>query len=156
MEPQEIFDRVATHLFTQGHRATMFDDSICAYRASNGDKCAIGVLIPDDVYEPAMEFRRVTTLINLGFPLPVFMARNVPLLTALQEVHDDVRSWRSTGAMKMNLEIVARRYDLDAGILTYLKFAWEGQPCKSEEVEWESTNTVSAAKPLSRHLCDIS
>ena len=54
MNKQEVFDKVAKHLLTQKIKCV---DSTgrCVYRGINGLKCAIGCLIPDDVYEPSME-----------------------------------------------------------------------------------------------------
>ena len=53
MTKQEIFDRVARHLLTQKKHA-MIDDT-CAYRTPDGLKCAIGCLIPDELYTPKIE-----------------------------------------------------------------------------------------------------
>jgi hypothetical protein len=146
METQEIFDKAATHLFTQGHRSII--GSACAYRAPNGDECAVGVFIPNGAYVPIMEFKRAAELIRVfGFALPSFMARNVPLLTALQEVHDDLKSWRSSAEMRMNLKLVAERFALDDGILAYLKFSRE----KADGAEWDRT----VVEPQNRQLCDV-
>ena len=59
---QQVFDRVAKHLLTQNKKSghwvcgtgfgRIFD---CLYRGPNGLKCAIGVLIPDEKYEPEFE-----------------------------------------------------------------------------------------------------
>jgi hypothetical protein len=51
---QEIFDTVAKHLLAQGERA-ITENGACAYRGVEGRKCAIGCLIPDEVYDPNME-----------------------------------------------------------------------------------------------------
>lgn len=54
MDKQAIFDRVVTHLLTQKRRSVTITGGVrtCMYRAPNGDMCAIGCLIPDDVYTP--------------------------------------------------------------------------------------------------------
>lgn len=46
LSTQEIFDKAAAHLLKQGCQAK-FDDGFCAYLTSNGNKCAIGALLPD-------------------------------------------------------------------------------------------------------------
>ena len=48
---QEVFDVVAKHLLTQNAKS-MDDpwDEMCAYRGENGRRCAVGALIPDDLY----------------------------------------------------------------------------------------------------------
>ena len=51
MFAQEIFDTVVEHLRRQGHRAYK-EEYGCLYRLENGDKCAVGCLIPDHLYDP--------------------------------------------------------------------------------------------------------
>lgn len=53
MTDQELFDRVAEHLLTQGKQAKQ--GTTCVYRAPDGSKCAIGCLIPDEKYIPEFE-----------------------------------------------------------------------------------------------------
>ncbi len=59
MNRQEIFDRVATHLLTQGGKSWLVRYSSgggeCAYRGEKGLKCAAGILIPDELYTADME-----------------------------------------------------------------------------------------------------
>lgn len=65
MTNQEIFDTVAVHLLTQNKRATKANCSTtCQYRTSEGLKCAVGCLIPDEKYTPEMEPYGVYTLIE--------------------------------------------------------------------------------------------
>ena len=47
---QELFDKIATHLLTQGARS---ENSLgkCLYRGEFGRKCAVGCLISDEEYE---------------------------------------------------------------------------------------------------------
>lgn len=54
MNNQEAFDLMVNHLITQG-RAAADDNGECLYRGPEGTKCAVGILIPDDKYTPAME-----------------------------------------------------------------------------------------------------
>ncbi len=71
---QQVFDIVAKHLLTQMKRSerpgnyvgSNQDDEVpfCAYRASDGSKCAIGCLIPDDIYNPDWEGHCVGTLLS--------------------------------------------------------------------------------------------
>ena len=90
--PQEIYDRVAQHLITQGQRAAY--GVSCIYHASNGDKCAIGVLISDEAYLPEMEGLTAYSLIRRhGKGLPSWFQANIDLLEDLQEVHDHKSSW---------------------------------------------------------------
>jgi hypothetical protein len=50
---QELFNISATHLLKQGQRA--FARGGCCYRTPAGLKCAIGAVIPDDLYDPFIE-----------------------------------------------------------------------------------------------------
>jgi hypothetical protein len=54
---QETFDFVITHLRKQGKRATQGGGKECAYRGDDGTSCAIGCLIPDNIYDPEIEGR---------------------------------------------------------------------------------------------------
>jgi len=51
---QAIFDKVAKHLLKTRAKAKSADGS-CAYRGVDGAMCAIGCLIPDSTYDPAIE-----------------------------------------------------------------------------------------------------
>lgn len=55
MTDQEVFDIVAEHLLRQGEVALDSETGSCAYRGSDGRKCAIGVLIPDGSYKQELE-----------------------------------------------------------------------------------------------------
>ena len=60
---QEIYDKVMTHLFTQGAKSRVplkwigerTETNVCAYRGEGGLKCAAGVLIDDEHYSPSLE-----------------------------------------------------------------------------------------------------
>lgn len=134
MTPQEIFDTVARHLFTQGERAGIVleddptdDDKYankgfsCRYRAPGGAKCAVGVLIPDEVYSFNMEERGVNDVYYaFAAVLPLWMGENLKLLASLQSVHDDFCYWQSTGSLRAALANVADFYNLNASVLDNL------------------------------------
>lgn len=104
MTEQEIFDTVLAHLREQ-RRAALGDDGECQYRGLGGTACAVGCLIPDELYDPLIEGLSVATIIEAVVPeylqyqaqelLPVFAriknhigAEHLPLLNELQEAHD--------------------------------------------------------------------
>jgi hypothetical protein len=131
MTPQEIFDTVARHLFTQGERAgIVLDDEAdrgegfsCRYRGPCGTACAVGKLIPDDAYDPGMEGCGVTQLMdNFGPDLPQWMVGNYELLDRLQMVHDQDAHWISDERMRFELSMAAQSYGLDGSILPGLSF----------------------------------
>ena len=134
MTPQEIYDTVAKHLFTQGKRSGVLwptGDFRCKYRGPDGTKCAVGVLIPDEVYDPDMEGHSIVGLFDPdatekgGFELPAWMKENLKLLVALQGAHDFSRYWHSSPQMNARLKQVAQDHGLSAAVLNGLKFEWE-------------------------------
>lgn len=94
MNKQEVFDKIATHLLTQKRQA--FDEKTngCVYRAPNGDKCAIGCLIPDEFYFSAFEQLFVEDLAT-AYPslLSSIGLGEIPVtfLEDLQCIHDNGR-----------------------------------------------------------------
>lgn len=128
MDAQEIFNTVARHLFKQGERAVKRGDVVCKYRAGNL-KCAVGALIPDELYDPDMdkEFGEdgtgVRSLVNrFGNVLPSWFDEHWRLLESLQLVHDRLDNWNTTDDMRQDLKEVAMSYGLDDHILDYLAF----------------------------------
>ena len=130
MTPQEIFDTVAKHLFTQGCRSAELDEdphSACLYRGPEGRMCAVGVLIPDELYNTDMEFQNAAYLVGkVGSPFPEWMKANENLLHSLQISHDRPHHWLNSEAMRERLRVVAGHYDLSSAVLNGLSFAWEG------------------------------
>jgi len=62
MQMQELFDKMVEGLNKQkaiSTRPATWDEDVlmCAYRAENGNRCAVGMLIPDDLYVPELEGR---------------------------------------------------------------------------------------------------
>lgn len=91
MTNQEIFDIVARHLLKQGAKSE--DTETCLYRGPNGLKCAVGVLIPDAYYLPAMEGRGVDTFMDRfheAGKASGITHESLPLLRKLQACHDEV------------------------------------------------------------------
>lgn len=99
MIAQEIFDTVVRHLAQQGHKALRRGvvDNACAYRAPDGSKCAVGCLIPDDLYRFDFEGENAWVVAReLEHELPWLKAHG-DLLGFLQSVHDNwpVEDWPS-------------------------------------------------------------
>lgn len=100
MTNQEAFEAVYKHLLTQMERSsvpnqTCIGSESCKYRGPRGLKCAIGCLIPDELYDPSIEGVSADDLSDRGFR-PLFSGVNTALLQRLQDVHDDNEpgSWR--------------------------------------------------------------
>jgi len=119
MTMQEIFTKVAKHLLGQNEKAEV--PAGCRYRMKIGKRtlrCAIGCLIPDEIYDRKMEGAGIGTL--LAFPGMEELFGIGPggkndqkkmhvFLYDLQEVHDEapISQW------KKELERQADHYDLE-------------------------------------------
>jgi hypothetical protein len=119
---QDIFDTVALHLITQGRRA--IDGHHCRYRAANGDRCAIGALISDEAYNPAMEGAAVRGICR---DLPVALQAHMGLLINLQDLHDDMKLCEygsltvfNRPLLKAALATVADVHNLSARVLAFV------------------------------------
>lgn len=126
-----IFNTVANHLVRQNRQSLRKTDELnkCAYRSDDGTncKCAMGVLIPDDKYDPIFEgyslHSRINRLAGYGDltnvcePVLVlatifkdlnYSNDNMRLVLELQFIHDNVpvKEWNS------HLEEFAKSYNI--------------------------------------------
>lgn len=119
---QQIFDKVTAHLLKQNRKAELSDihnnDNICVYLASNGDKCAIGALLPDghaaqisgkSVYYICNDFSDIHELL-IGNTRDF---RRINFLTSLQRLHDEYppSEWYNL------LKFIALDYSLSYAVL---------------------------------------
>lgn len=91
---QELFDAVITHLASQKCQCVNTEGS-CVYRGPEGRKCAIGALLSDDYYYPALDssvggvrvskLPDITIVRGIGFNTE---ASDRSFLDRLQESHD--------------------------------------------------------------------
>lgn len=93
MNKQEVFNKVVTHLRTQGVPAKRGCGD-CAYRSADGLMCAVGCLIPANMYDSNMEGQLVAELID-NFPevaeaLEIEDIEDEGFLRQLQFLHDQV------------------------------------------------------------------
>jgi hypothetical protein len=118
MTNQEIFDTVALHLIKQGKQSIDAAKGMCLYRGPNGLKCAVGCLIPDEVYDPSMEDECIKALINRYDALD-FLEFNTLLLLELQIAHDkeppEDQTWMD--AVILRLRKIAEYFKLSAKVL---------------------------------------
>lgn len=131
MNRQELFNKAATHLLKQNKQALADEpDPGCQYRASNGLTCAIGCLIPDELYDPLIENNTVIYLFgadvapNDKHRLPDNIVKkfkdyfnpshsDILFLTKLQELHDYAEPY----AWSENLRKFANTYNLNTDCL---------------------------------------
>lgn len=104
-----LFKKVRNHLLKQNCRAGDGEDSNL-YRAPDGSRCAIGCLIADSAYFPALENLPVTdTAVLTALYLSGVDAKyHLKLLKELQRVHDKVpvKNWRGA------LSSVAKKFQI--------------------------------------------
>lgn len=67
MNNQQAFNIMVQHLIKQGKPAYDPKTMSCFYRGPEGTMCAVGPLIPDDVYRPDMENVAVYQLREFSF-----------------------------------------------------------------------------------------
>lgn len=119
MTPYEIYQKVREHLLTQNRPAKY--GSSCKYLAENGLKCAVGCLIPAELYDPKIEGETVgEAFLYLGRTNSRYQLfkeileksvgelteEKIKLLDELQRLHDIVNpvSW------ERRLDELAKRY----------------------------------------------
>lgn len=86
---QEVFNIIVAHLFKQNRRAQNADGDGCAYR--DGElRCAVGVLIPDDLYSPNLEGNDAQHIIKYFLKSGIAdWVEHEELLGVLQKIHDN-------------------------------------------------------------------
>lgn len=121
---QEAFDKVVEHLVKQGEpslhgKVGPYDQTICAYKSSEGLMCAVGCLLPstwrvkeyEDWSELAKRNTRYRKLANLDFLSDLQLAHDSPSRSARED-------WRKNWyAYMLN---IATKYKLDASKLKKL------------------------------------
>jgi hypothetical protein len=120
MTHEEIFDTVARHLLAQKKRSMgpNGQNQKCLYRGPDGLKCAIGCLIPDELYHKCFEGESIGRILNDDssqvFPLSrkelrsMFAGVSTSFLNDLQELHDYVPS----DSWSIKLRSLAARWHL--------------------------------------------
>jgi hypothetical protein len=107
---QTAFDTVVAHLRLQKKRSAKPGTNVCMYRGPDGTKCAVGVLIPDDQFDPAKESQHVS---DLHSTIPALQGIDLDFLCELQRVHDSAVNWDESGFTAWDLlEQTAAQYDL--------------------------------------------
>lgn len=117
---QEAFDKAAHHLLTQMERAAN-SDHVCYYRTEDQTKaCAIGGLIPDNLYDPEIDNNHTDASVGLEDLLAnysqiagLFIHCDEDFLADLQGLHDayEPHEWNQ------RLYDLAQEWDLNDNIL---------------------------------------
>lgn len=85
MIEQEAFDKVWKYFLIEKHNYS-FDGDSCYFRSPGGEKCAVGVLIPDEEYNYNFEIRGLDRVIG---DCPSLAGLEFDFLNNLQDCHDD-------------------------------------------------------------------
>lgn len=93
MTNQEIFNKIWQHFVVEKNPRSM-RENLCVYRGFGGAKCAVGILIPDELYDPRFEKQSWGTLCRES-TLPEFRKLqeflgeiNEGFLEDMQAIHD--------------------------------------------------------------------
>ncbi len=110
-----MFDIVWAHFKANGFKPSV-DGNACVYRAPDGNKCAVGALIPDEKYRPGFETWPIATSED-DYTARVAIANatgaapaDLPFLRAMQRAHDeraDLQARLSYFAVRHNLKVPA-------------------------------------------------
>lgn len=87
MTAQELFNQAYLGVLAQDGPSRLPSSSMCAYRGPEGRKCALGLIITDEEYSPAMEGWGAYRLDDRGL-LPERLRPHLPLLARMQDAHD--------------------------------------------------------------------
>ena len=68
----------------------------CLYRGPNGRKCAVGMFIPDKLYQLRFEDVSAQSVLCDEVKLEKLMPLNIDGMTALQNVHDNYRGHKAS------------------------------------------------------------
>jgi hypothetical protein len=124
MNTQEIFNFVVKHLIEQG-RPSVDGRGNCVYRSPEGSMCAVGCLIPDEIYDESMESQSIYDLVTIqNRNFPDYIADQISILDRLQTCHDFASiEYDATDKTKYlqrlsnRLQIIAESFNLDPSII---------------------------------------
>lgn len=124
MKNQEVFNLVWDHFIVKKNGPGYFNDR-CTYRGEDGSRCAVGLIIPDELYFREVEGERVTEIERrLSHPLAsvrentkrlmeFFNQFDIDFLQDLQDAHDQCAAEQNfTPSFKECLYEIAERYEL--------------------------------------------
>ncbi len=120
-ETQAVFETVVRHLFAQGKQAMVRGS--CKYRTSDGLMCAMGVLIPADLYNLDMEGMTASMMFEAYDQLgEQYDSQQKHLITDLQWAHDEETNWNSSESLTNALIEVGIQHGLSVEFIDGLYF----------------------------------
>ena len=114
MNNQQAFDTMVQHLRKQRRRSKSTNEASCLYRGPGGLKCAIGALIPDELYDERMEGKSINRLLISEcdtFPELSYLFEGIDeqLLDGMQNIHD----YSEPNEWERRFELCAAEYNLN-------------------------------------------
>lgn len=164
MDAQALFDHIARHLLAQGGPCRYVDadgDATCLYRDAAGHACAVGSVIPNDLYETRFEGHPLSELVNFlkydGSPRACLLGqqfeRHFSLLAHLQTTHD----CKAPCQWPEELHANARHHHLDTTALQQAVKMRRQQPVRIEPAVQRVTALLVAvtqvAEPETSGVC---
>ena len=97
------------------------EHGLCRYRTETGAKCAVGCLIPDEMYDSSMECSNISNLFYFHARsriLKMFNENDIQFLKTCQNWHDDGAQWSlsSSPSPKKTDFMALRRIFVENGI----------------------------------------
>lgn len=125
MNRQKLFSRMVRHLRKQGCHS-FGATGTCAYRGEDGRRCAIGILIPNTLYDKRIESRTVRSLLagswtgswrenykKLAKHLGIANQSDIEFLVNAQSgLHDGVSVKRFSSELEAGARAMANKYNL--------------------------------------------
>ena len=89
MDTQTAYENIRAYFSREGAVLAKSEQGFCSYRTTEGNKCAVGALIPDEMYVSDMECGMVYDLLE-EFPIVKDYLRGVDesFLIKAQSLHD--------------------------------------------------------------------
>lgn len=113
---QEAFDIMVSGLIKQGKPSYDIQTLSCMYDNGAGQKCAVGILIPDEDYSPALEGCNILSLAykaekNNWKTKELLTDENEFLLNSVRQIHDmSVAFYREKGTEKW-IDHIKKEYE---------------------------------------------
>ncbi len=105
---QEVFNRVWQNFVVEKAPQSKSEGYYCLYRGPDGKKCAAGLLIPDELYQPGFEKRRFSTL-----PYNITgLVLSPDFVDYVQQAHDDPQESTFSTDIEARLRRLAAEFRL--------------------------------------------
>lgn len=107
---QEAYERIRTYFSRPGAELAYSDEGECCYRTPDGNACALGCLLPDELYTAHMEGKNALIIIGRNPAVRTFLANVDPrFLDKAQKHHDNAYD---TADFISTLDLTAEQYGL--------------------------------------------